>query len=96
MITGMDITFNSEGFREILTSEGVRAVVEEATQKIANNANANLTDPTSEGYEGDVLMSPRMSNYGNGGRWVGFVRALDHKAMADEAENKSLSRAVSG
>jgi hypothetical protein len=37
-----------------------------------------------------------MSGYGNNGRWVGFVRALDYKAMADEAENKSLSRAVSG
>lgn len=96
MITGIDITFNSEGFRDILTSDGVRKVVEDATQKIANNANANLTDATSEGYGGDVVMSPRMSNYGNGGRWVGFVRALDYKAMADEAENKSLSRAVSG
>lgn len=96
MIQNMQITFNSEGFREILTSNGVRAVVEEATQKIANNANANLTDPKSEGYEGEVVMSPRMSNYGSGGRWVGFVRAKDHRAMADEAENKSLSRAVSG
>lgn len=96
MIKDMQITFNSEGFREILTSNGVRAVVEEATQRITNNANANLTDTKSEGYEGEVVMSPRMSNYGSGGRWVGFVRAKDYRAMADEAENKSLSRAVSG
>ncbi len=90
------IEFNSAGFREILLSEGVRNVVSEATQGIASRANGNLTDSSSEGYEGDVVQSPRMSGYGNGGRWVGFVRALDYKAMADEAENKSLSRAVSG
>lgn len=90
------IEFNSAGFREILMSEGVRNVVSEATDRIASRANGNLTDGSSEGYEGTVMESPRMSGYGNGGRWVGFVRALDYKAMADEAENKSLSRAVSG
>ena len=92
----MKITFNSAGFKEILTSDGVKGLLEEVTERIANNANANLTYDDSEGYEGEVVMSPRMSNYGNGGRWVGFVRAMDYKAMADEAENKSLSRAVSG
>lgn len=90
------LEFDSAGFRQILLGEGVRGVVSNATQQIAARANANLVDDTSEGYEGDVLESPRMSNYGNGGRWVGFVRALDYKAMADEAEYKSLSRAVSG
>lgn len=95
-MSDITIEFNSEGFREILMSNGVRNVVEDATNRIATRANANLTDASSEGYEGDVVESPRMSNYGNGGRWVGFVRALDYKAMADEAENKSLSRAVSG
>lgn len=90
------IEFNSEGFRQILLSSGVQGVVEDATNQITARANANLTVSSSEGYEGDVLESPRMSGYGNGGRWVGFVRALDYKTMADEAENKSLSRAVSG
>ena len=95
-MSDIKIEFNSAGFREILMSEGVRGVVQDATEKIAARANANLTDSSSLGYEGDVLESPRMSGYGNGGRYVGFVRALDYKAMADEAENKSLSRAVSG
>lgn len=90
------IEFNSDGFRQILLGSGVQSVVNDATQRIASRANANLTDGSSAGYEGDVVESPRMSAYGSGGRWVGFVRALDYKAMADEAENKSLSRAVSG
>ena len=95
-MSDIKIEFNSEGFRQILLSEGVRSVVSNATEQIAARANANLVDGSSEGYEGDVLESPRMSNYGNSGRYVGFVRALDYKAMADEAEYKSLSRAVSG
>lgn len=90
------ITFISEGFKAILTGEGVKGVVETATKNIEAKANANLTAENSEGYEGDVVMSPRMSNYSNGGRWVGFVRATDYEAMVDEAENKSLSRAVTG
>lgn len=95
-MSDVTIEFNSDGFRQILLSSGVQGVVAEATQQIAARANANLIDTSSEGYEGTVMESPRMSGYGNGGRWVGFVRALDYKAMADEAENKSLSRAVSG
>lgn len=90
----IQIKFNSEGFRQILLSDGVKQVVQDATDRIAANANANLMDSNSEGYEGDVLESPRMSGYGNGGRWVGFVRSVDARAAADEAENKSLSRAV--
>lgn len=88
------ITFNSEGFRQVLLSEGVKNALEGITEQITANANSNLTVEDSEGYEGDVVESPRMSGYGAGGRWVGFVRALDYKAMADEAENKSLSRAL--
>ena len=95
-MSDIQLTFNSAGFREILLSDGVRSVVESATDQIADRANANLTDQKSEGYEGDVVESPRMSGYGNGGRWVGFVRSADYRAAADEAENKSLSRAVQG
>lgn len=95
-MSDVKLEFNSEGFRQILLSSGVQGVVADATNQITARANANLTDGSSEGYEGDVLELPRMSGYGSGGRWVGFVRALDYKAMADEAEYKSLSRAVSG
>lgn len=90
----MELTFIPEGFRQILMSEGVKSIVSDATEKITARANSNLVDTDSEGYEGDVLESPRMSKYSASGRWVGFVRAIDYKAMADEAEYKSLSRAV--
>ncbi len=94
MIQSVKLEFNSEGFREILLSEGVRDLVAEEAEKIASRANANLTDSKSEGYEAEVFQGAMMSKYGYGGRWVGSVRAIDSRASADEAENKSLSRAV--
>ena len=94
MTTNIKITFNSEGFREILCGEGVKDVVSDEAQKIAINANGNLTDPDSEGFEADVFQGSMMSKYGYGGRWIGRVVAMDAKASADEAEMKSLSRAV--
>lgn len=94
MIQSVKLEFNSEGFREILMSEGVRNLVEEQAQAIASKANANLTDPQSDGFQAEVFQGSMMSKYGHGGRWVGYVRAVDARASADEAENKSLSRAV--
>ena len=93
-MTNITITFDSEGFREILCGEGVKNVVSEEAEKIALKANGNLTDPDSEGYEADVFLGSMMSKYGHGGRWIGEVAAVDYKASADEAEMKSLSRAV--
>ena len=93
-MTDIKITFKSEGFREILMGEGVKALVSEETEKIALKANSNLTDPDSEGFGAEVFQGSMMSKYGYGGRWVGRVAAMDYKASADEAEMKSLSRAV--
>lgn len=96
MISEIKIEFNSAGFREVLLSEGVKTLVTETAWDIAKRADANLTNPSSEGYDAQVVYSPLMSKYGNGGRWVGFVSAFDREARVDEAENKSLSRAVTG
>lgn len=93
MSTKIEISFNSEGFKEILEGDGVKGLVQDVTNDIVNRANANAG---FDGFDGDVKHSPRMSKYGNGGRWVGFVRAKSYEAMADEAENKSLSKAVIG
>ncbi len=90
----IEIKFNSEGFRQILLGDGVKNLVTEATNNIAEKANANLTDPESEGYTASVFQGDMVSKYGYGGRWVGHVSANDRRASADEAENKSLSRAV--
>ncbi len=95
-MTRIKITFNSEGFREILLGEGVKKLVSDATEKIEARANGNLTDSESEGFEGKVFKGDMVSGYGHGGRWIGHVAALDSRASADEAETKSLSRAVNG
>ena len=54
-MTEIKITFKSEGFREILMGEGVKALVSEETEKIALKANSNLTDPDSEGFGAEVF-----------------------------------------
>ena len=72
----------------------MKGLVENVTENIASRANANLGDPESEGYTAEVFQGSMMQKYGHGGRWVGRVAAADAKASADEAETKSLSRAV--
>jgi len=84
------LEFNSDGFREILQSDGVRALVEETAHNIQSKANGNLVE-SSDGYEVDVISG----GYG-GGRWVGFVASADAAAAAAESEYKALSRAVDG
>lgn len=95
-VSEIKIEFNSAGFREVLLSEGVRELVTETAWSIVKRADENLTNPASRGYDANVVYSPLVSKYGNGGRWVGFVSAVDRGARVDEAENKSLSRAVTG
>ena len=84
----MKIEFVSAGFREILLSDGVKALVDEATTEIQSKANANLLED-SEGYEKTVMYG----NYG-GGRWVGFVQCTDRASCVAEAEYNALSGAV--
>lgn len=96
MSTNIKITFNSEGFRQILMSDGVKAVVQEAADDIAAKANGNMTTANSEGFEASVWQGAMMSKYGYGGRWMGSVSSRDSAAAADEAETKCLSRAVTG
>lgn len=87
------LEFNSDGFREILTGAGVHGLVDEATQKIQSQANANAAgelDDDSDGFSAKTWIG----GFG-GGRWVGSVSTTDHSTMVAEAENKALSRAVS-
>ena len=89
MIEGLrKIEFDSDGFREILLSEGMKEQVESAVERIQSEANAGITED-SEGFSVDVIQG----GYG-GGRWVGFVSAIDSAAAIAESENKVLSGAV--
>lgn len=82
------IQFNSEGFRQILLSEGCRDLVQQTTEGIADRANANNT----RGGDG-FRATTQVGGYG-GGRWIGFVTATDKKASAAQSEDQALTRAI--
>ncbi len=77
------LEFISEGFKEILCSQGVKEVLEDKANEIAMRAQANLVG------NGDVTTSSRVGGYG-GGRHVAYV----HCPAYEESENKALSKAV--
>ena len=80
---GVRIQFISEGWRQILNSADVAAIVDETGQRIAARA--------GEGYE----YKPKKLGYG-GGRVGGFVVAATQEAREDQAENKTLQGALNG
>ena len=80
------IQFNSEGFRQILTSSGCHEVVQQVTNDICEKANAN--------YNGDgFVATTQIGGYG-GGRWIGFVSSSDKASTIAESEDKALTRAT--
>lgn len=88
MAMQVKIEFNSAGFKEILTSDGVKSLVTDITNNIQAKANANISEE-SEGYSAQV----RMGGYG-GGRWIGHVTTTDGASVRAESEDKALTRAV--
>jgi len=86
MIT--NIQFNSDGFRQILTSDGCRELIQSVTDEIKDKADAN-NDRGGEGFASTV----QMGNYG-GGRYVGYVSTTDKKSEQAESEDKALTRAL--
>ena len=89
------IVFNSEGFRQILTSEGCRAVVQSATDAIRVRAVDNYDAVTPDNVDASegIRSNTQIGGYG-GGRWIGFVSTADSYAAAAEAEDKILTRAI--
>ncbi|MCF0174246.1 MAG: hypothetical protein HUJ95_02795 [Bacteroidales bacterium] len=77
------IKFNSEGFKQILLSDGTKGLVWSNTQAIQERA--------GEGFKGEIVKG----SFGDG-RWVGFVNSTDLASAQAESENKVLSRAVTG
>lgn len=89
------IVFNSDGFRQILTSEGCRAVVQSATDTIKDKAveNYDAVIPDNVDASEGITARTQIGGYG-GGRWIGFVSTADKYAAAAESEDKILTRAV--
>lgn len=82
------IEFNSEGFRQILLSEGCQQLITETTNEICDKANAN-NDHGGEGFQATV----QVGGYG-GGRWIGFVGSTDKEGSIAQAEDLALTRAL--
>lgn len=82
------IVFNSDGFRQILLSDGCRDLIQETADEIRDKADAN-NDRGGEGFSSSV----QVGGYG-GGRWIGFVGTTDKASMIAESEDKALTRAV--
>lgn len=84
------IEFISEGFRKILTSENVRALVEGEATKIQERANSMAGGRETEGF----VVNTMMGSYGHSPRWISNVQAADYEAAVAAAEDKVLDRAV--
>ena len=87
MSAEIQIEFFSEGFRQILMSEGTKNVVTSAAQKIQAEANSAVSN--SEGFSANTWVG----NYG-GGRYVASVTSIDRAAATAESERQVLSKAV--
>lgn len=82
------IEFINKGFEEILSSEGCRQVVEDATNEIGDLANENNTRG-GKGFATNVV-------YGRAKRYIGFVSTTDDKSEQAESEEGALTRAKEG
>lgn len=76
------IEFKSPGFREVLSSDGSRSLVQSATDTLASRVGGTGT------FRHGVFLG------GSAGRWVGYVATDDEDAMKAESEDKVLSRLV--
>ena len=89
------LVFNSEGFRQILLSQGCHDLVQQTTDAIKDRAIANYEAvvPGHVNASEGINARTQVGNYG-GGRWVGFVSTADKYAAAAESEDKILTRAL--
>ena len=90
------IVFNSEGFRQILLSDGCHELVQKTTEEIRDKAVQNYAAVSPDGVDADagILANTQVGGYG-GGRWIGFVSTADQYAAAAETEDKIMTRALS-
>lgn len=92
MATQIRLEFNSDGFRQLLQSDGVRDMVEGHVNAIKQRADANIAGE-SDGFNARVEQA-KSANYG--GRWIGIVGTSDYASVVAESENAALTRAVKG
>lgn len=81
------IEFVNEGFKAILSSEGCLQAVTEATQRVADNANAN-NQRGGTGFASKVEFGSRAQRY------IGFVHTTDRNSEIAESEGGALTRGI--
>ena len=91
MAKKMVIEWNHEGFEALLCDSGTMALVQQQTDRICENANANNTHG-GNGFES----ATRLGRAYGSQRALGFVYTTDEKSRIAESEDKAVSRAVSG
>lgn len=91
MAKQIEIEWVHEGFEQILCSPGTMAKIQEETNRIQEAANANNTRG-GDGFEAGTRLGRAFGSQ----RALGFVYTTDRKSKIAEAEDKALSRAVSG
>ena len=82
------IEWNNAGFKAIVNCENTRKLIDDYASGVEARANANAP-ANSKGFKKHTI-----KGYYAGGRWVSFVTSEDRAAAKSEAENKSLSKAV--
>ena len=93
MATQITMTFKPEGFAECLL--GAEGIVQSEAEKIAARADGYVTKGT--GFHVEMSNEPRFKDEQHGvSRPVARVIANDDETSAEEAENKILSKAVTG
>ena len=93
MATQIKITFNPKGFAECLS--GMSGQVEAEAQTIASRASSYTTK--GSGFHVEMSNEPRFQDSAYGvTRPIGRVVANDAETSKEEAENKILSKAVTG
>lgn len=85
MTVKLEIEFNSEGFKQILCSDGMRAAVQSEADKIRDRANSRL-NADSEGFRSKASLGST--------RWIGQVWTTDYASMKAESEDKVLTGAL--
>ena len=78
------LEINLDGLKALFPCEGTKQVIEQQTERVVAEANAN---GDCDGFVGQVVM-------GQIGRYIGLVRASDKKSFKAASEDKALERAL--
>lgn len=81
------ITFQNQGFRDVLQSQGCQTEIYNSAKRISEEANGN----NRRGGDGFAY---RVEKGSKAKRYLGFVYATDTQANIAQSEDNALGRAV--